>query len=100
MNRMRAGLFLMDEPESALSPQRQLTLLAAMAEMVANGRTQFIIATHSPILLTFPGAEIVSLDRTPPTPVTLEETSHYQVTLGILKSPQKYWKHLVTDRED
>jgi predicted ATPase len=100
MNRMRMGLFLMDEPESALSPQRQLTLLATMAEMVANGRTQFIIATHSAILLTFPGAEIISLDRAPPSPISLEETSHYQVTLGILKSPERYWKHLVASRED
>jgi predicted ATPase len=100
VNRMRAGLFLMDEPESALSPQRQLTLLAIMAEMVANEHTQFIIATHSAILLTFPDAEIISLDRTPPSPITLEETSHYQVTLGILKSPQRYWKHLVASRED
>src|SRR4030095_3487015 len=54
-NRIRSGLLLFDEPESALSPQRQLALLAQMATLVAAGKSQFIIATHSPILLTFPG---------------------------------------------
>jgi predicted ATPase len=95
LGRMRAGIFIMDEPESALSPQRQLTLLVRMAELAAAGQTQFIIATHSPILLTFPGGEIVSLDRTPPAPVALADTSHYQITRGILESPERYWKHLV-----
>jgi predicted ATPase len=94
LNRMKAGLFIMDEPESALSPQRQLTLLARMFELVEEGDTQFIIATHSPILLTFPGAEIISLDQVPPTAVALADTSHYQITRGILESPARYWKHL------
>src|SRR5262249_50644588 len=52
---MKPGIFLMDEPESALSPQRQLTLAARMAQLVAEGQTQFIVATHSAVLLTFPG---------------------------------------------
>ena len=58
-NRIRSGLLLFDEPESALSPQRQLALLAHMSNLVAAGTSQFIIATHSPILLTFPGAQIL-----------------------------------------
>jgi predicted ATPase len=50
LNRMRSGMFVMDEPESALSPQRQLALLVRMAELVRAGHSQFVIATHSPIL--------------------------------------------------
>lgn len=93
-NRIGEGLFLLDEPESALSPQRQLALLALMYDLVKTGRSQFIIATHSPILMTYPGAQIVSLDTTPLRAITLEETSHYQITKGILDSPRSYWKHL------
>lgn len=84
----------MDEPESALSPQRQLALLTRMAELVATGGTQFIIATHSPVLLTFPDADIVSLDDVPLRSVRLEDTSHYQITRGILEAPERYWRQL------
>jgi predicted ATPase len=98
-NRIRSGLLLFDEPESALSPQRQLVLLAHMSALVASGRAQFIIATHSPILLTFPGAQILSFDGDAIHAVTLEETSHFQITKGILHSPGSYWKHLKTAPE-
>jgi predicted ATPase len=77
-----------------LSPQRQLVLLAHMWQQVSAGKSQFIIATHSPILLTFSGATIVAFDRGSLTRVALEDTSHYQVTRGILQSPDSYWKHL------
>jgi predicted ATPase len=93
-NRVGEGLFLFDEPESALSPQRQLALLAIMYELAQTQQSQFIVATHSPILLTFPGAEIISFDETPPRCVALEDTSHYQITRGILENPERYWKHL------
>jgi len=93
-NRLNNGLFLLDEPESALSPQRQLVLLAKIAERVRSGKGQFIIATHSPILLTYPGADILSFDEGKLTRVELEETSHYNVTKGILENPEMYWKHL------
>jgi predicted ATPase len=92
--RIGAGLYLFDEPESALSPQRQLTLLAHMAQLVEEGHSQFIIATHSPILLTFPDADILSFDGDKVQPVKLEETPQYQITKGILDSPERYWKHL------
>lgn len=93
-NRIRRGLFLFDEPESALSPQRQLVLLAHMSALAATGAAQFVIATHSPILLTFPGAQILSFDGDSVLPIGLEETSHYQITRGILQNPGVYWKHL------
>ena len=99
-NRIRSGLLLFDEPESALSPQRQLVLLAHMSMLVASGHTQFIIATHSPILLTFPGAQILSFDGDAVRPVMLEETSHFQITKGILHNPGSYWKYLRERPED
>jgi predicted ATPase len=93
-NRFQSGLFVLDEPESALSPQRQLALLALMHERVRAGHTQFIIATHSPILLTYPGARIISFDSVPLSPVALAATSHYQVTRDILNNPETFWRHL------
>ena len=94
-HRIRSGLFLFDEPESALSPQRQLVLLAQISELLAAGKSQFIVATHSPILLTMPGAQILSFDGDAARQVTLEETSHYQITRGILQNPRAFWKHLL-----
>lgn len=99
-NRLKSGLFLMDEPESALSPQRQLALLAQIAELEAHHEVQFVIATHSPILLTYPGAEIISFDGGEMRSVTLRETTHYQITKGILDEPASFWKHLKPDEDD
>jgi predicted ATPase len=99
-NRIRSGLLLFDEPESALSPQRQLALLAQMSMLVATGKSQFIIATHSPILLTFPGAQILSFDGDALRPTSLEDTSHFQITKGILQNPAVYWKHLQASGAD
>jgi predicted ATPase len=93
-NRIESGLLLFDEPESALSPQRQLAFLVYVSTLVAGGRSQFIIATHSPILLTFPGAQILSFDGDTVRTMSCEETAHYQITKGILDNPAVYWKHL------
>lgn len=98
--RIGEGLYLFDEPESALSPQRQLTLLAHMAALATQGRSQFVVATHSPILLTFPGAAILSFDGDAVHEVKLEDTTHYQITKGILESPARYWKHLIAREEE
>ena len=79
-NSFRAnGVYLLDEPEAALSPQRQLTLLMEIDRCVKEG-SQFIIVTHSPILLGLPGAEILSFDNGQIHPCTYEETDSYQVT--------------------
>ena len=73
------GLYIMDEPEAALSPQRQLTLLIQIVKMAAQG-SQFLIASHSPILLGTPGAQILSFDEGHVHPCAYEETECYQVT--------------------
>lgn len=93
-NRVGEGLYFLDEPESALSPQRQLGLLAIMSDLVGAGASQFVIATHSPILLTFPGATIVSFDDARLPRVELRETSHYQITRRMLEAPERYWGYL------
>jgi predicted ATPase len=96
---MAPGLIVMDEPEAALSPQRQLSLLAQMVRLVRDGGTQFVIATHSPILMTYPGAALLSFDGDALAPTRLEDTSHFQITKGILDNPGRYWKHLLTEDE-
>ena len=87
------GLYLLDEPEAALSPIRQLSLLRLIREKVAQ-EAQFIIATHSPILLALPEATIYTFDASPPTPITWDETEHVRVTRDFLAKPQAFLRHL------
>lgn len=85
-NRFTCGsLYILDEPEAALSPQRQLSVLMHMHYLAQKG-TQFIIASHSPILLGIPDAAILSFDESGITPVTYEETESYQVTEMFINS--------------
>jgi predicted ATPase len=78
------GLYLMDEPETALSPRSQLELLEILEKTTAAGTAQFIIATHSPLLLACPGAVIYSFDRCPVAPIAYEETEHYRIYRSFL----------------
>ncbi len=89
------GLYLLDEPEAPLSPTSQLALLVMLQEMVAQGG-QFVIATHSPILLAFPGATIWSFDEHPPRAVPYDEIDHVRVTRDFLAAPERYLRHLGT----
>jgi predicted ATPase len=87
------GLYLLDEPEAPLSPQSQLALLMMMGEMVAKGG-QFIVATHSPILLAFPGARIYSFDDGAIRAVEYESLDHVTLTRDFLNAPERYLRHL------
>lgn len=73
------GLYLLDEPENALSPARQIELLNLLRDTAAGGHAQFIIATHSPILLALPGADIFSFDRAQIGTVQYEDTDHFRI---------------------
>jgi predicted ATPase len=73
------GLYFLDEPEAALSPASQIKFLKLLQELVAEGQAQFFIATHSPILLACPGAQIFSFDDASIKEVAYQETSHYQI---------------------
>lgn len=92
------GLHLMDEPEAALSPQRQLTLFIQIARMAAEG-AQFIIATHSPILLGIPGAEILSFDEGEVRSCRYEETESYQVTEMFMNNREKLIERLLKNED-
>jgi predicted ATPase len=84
------GLYFLDEPETALSPKSQLELLGLLHEMGRAGHAQFLVATHSPILLACPGAMIHSFDDAPVQPIGYEETDHYQVYKAFMADPGKH----------
>lgn len=88
-----AGLYLLDEPEAPLSPQRQLTLIALLMSMVDQG-AQFLIATHSPLLMAFPEAVIYCLDESPPRATPFAEVDHVRMTRDFLACPERYLRHL------
>jgi predicted ATPase len=88
----RRGIYLLDEPEAALSPARQLAFLKVLHDL--NDTSQFIIATHSPILMAFPGAQILNFDTAPITEVSYEQTDHYQITRRFLERPSIYLDEL------
>ncbi|RTE02774.1 AAA family ATPase [Paenibacillus whitsoniae] len=93
------GIYLLDEPEAALSPARQLAFLRIMHGLVKGGKSQFIIATHSPILLGFPGAHIYSFDSSAVERISYEETEHYQITKSFLNRTDKFLEDLFRDEE-
>lgn len=88
------GLYLLDEPEAPLSPQRQLALMAMMMEMIEQKSAQFIIATHSPILMGFPDAQIISLDSIPACPVAYDDVEHVSLTRDFLNNRDAFTRHL------
>lgn len=87
------GLYILDEPEAALSPMRQMALISRMYELV-NDNSQFIISTHSPILLAYPGATIYELSNTGIQQVNYEDTEIYTLYSEFLKAPERMLKHL------
>ena len=90
------GLYLFDEPEAALSPQRQLTLLMEICSCAKQG-SQFIIATHSPILLGIPGAQIISFDEGTVHNCEYEDTESYKVTEMFINNREVLLKRLLSE---
>ena len=90
------GVYLLDEPEAALSPTRQLTLLGQIDELVKRD-SQFIIATHAPILMAYPGAEIFQFSEEGIQRVDYRETEHYQVTRRFLEAPERMLRYLLEE---
>lgn len=87
------GLYLLDEPEAPLSPQSQLALMTMMQDMIAQD-AQFIVATHSPILLAYPGARIYSFDAAPAEVVAYDDLEHVRLTRDFLNAPERYLRAL------
>lgn len=91
------GFYILDEPEAALSPQRQLALLRVIHDVCKNPESQFIIATHSPILLAYSNSTIYSCDGDTLDILKYKDTKHYEITKGFMDNPELYLKHLFTD---
>ena len=93
------GLYLLDEPEAALSPARLLTLLGQIHALVDED-SQFIIATHSPILMAYPEARIYQLSEDGITPTAYRETEHYCLTRRFLEDPERMLRYLFAENEE
>jgi predicted ATPase len=91
------GLYILDEPEAALSPTSQLALLRIIHAQVRHMGSQFIIATHSPILMAYPDAQIFQFAEDGVTPVAYEDTEHVRLYRHFLCDPDSYFHHLLSD---
>ncbi|MBR6572701.1 MAG: AAA family ATPase [Clostridia bacterium] len=92
------GLYILDEPEAALSPQRLLSLMVEIDRLVKNN-SQFIIATHSPILMTFPGAEILEFSQNGIKSIDYKDTEHFKITKSFLENPDKMLHYLLGEND-
>jgi len=88
------GLYLLDEPEAPLSPQSQLAFVALLKELTETADAQFVIATHSPIVMATPGATLLSFDSHPPATVAWEDVEHVSLLRDFLRNPEAFLRHL------
>ncbi|MGY4303833.1 putative ATPase [Bradyrhizobium sp. USDA 4369] len=93
----RRGVFILDEPEAALSPQRQLALLKIIHQLVQTGNAQFIIATHSPLLMAYPDAKLLFINQGEIAERSLAATPHFQVMARFFANPLGYVTELLED---
>ncbi|WP_336989851.1 AAA family ATPase [Bacillus infantis] len=97
LNRFRGkGIYILDEPEAALSPLRQLSMVSRIHEL-AKDRSQFIIATHSPIIMSYPSAKIIELTEEGVQVVRLEDTGHYQFMKQFFENRERMLHHLLEE---
>ncbi|MGB7327549.1 MAG: AAA family ATPase [Rubripirellula sp.] len=96
-NRFGQGLYFLDEPEAALSPQRQLEFLVLLDSIVSQD-SQLVIATHSPIIMSYPHSQIYAFGNDGIKPIAYEDTEHYRVTKSFLDNPQRMLSHLLGER--
>ena len=83
----RQGIFIFDEPESALSPSRQILFLRLLRRMERHGQCQVIMATHSPLLMAYPGAQLLLLSKHGLDPVSIEQTEHFKLIREFCMNP-------------
>lgn len=88
------GLYILDEPEAALSPMRLMRLMYRIKELVVKN-SQFIISTHSPILMTFPGAEVLEITQEGIQSVNYKDTEHFMITKRFMDAPEKIVEDLL-----
>ncbi|MCV6629141.1 MAG: AAA family ATPase [Flavobacteriaceae bacterium] len=90
----RSGIYLLDEPEASLSPARQLSFLYFIQQHMALYQSQFIIATHSPILMAYPGANLLEIGQDGIQNTSLEACEHYSLSKQFLNNPESFLRHL------
>ncbi len=93
-HQLEQGIYILDEPESALSPKHQLAFLSLIHRLETSGMAQFLIATHSPILLCYPRATLFDCNTWPPQKAAAQETEHVELTRSFLECPERYFRHL------
>lgn len=99
-NKFTEGLFILDEPETALSAERQLLLISLLNDLALRGKCQFIIATHSPLLITIPNSKIYEINENGKVEVKKHfETNQFELYRNFLNSPERYLKHLCDEKE-
>jgi predicted ATPase len=98
-HRFEDGLYILDEPEAALSPQRQLAFLRILHRLSSSGHAQFIIATHSPMLLALPDATVLNFDGGQIQSVDYRDTDHYRLSKEFLDAPERFFRHLFADQD-
>lgn len=96
-NQFDSGIYLLDEPEAALSPARILALISVMHQLDKSGKAQFIIASHSPMLICYPGASVFQFDEEGVRETCYEDTEHFYLTKSFLNNPDSYLRHLTND---
>lgn len=96
-NQFEAGIYILDEPEAALSPARILAFMSIIHRLSRSGRAQFLIATHSPMLICYPEAVIYRFDDEGVHETSYEETEHFYLTKSFLDNPALYLRHLMDD---
>ena len=94
-NQFESGIYILDEPEAALSPARIMAFMSVINQLEQNGRAQFLIATHSPMLICYPGASIYQFDEYGISETSYENTEHFSLTKSFLDNPALYLRHLM-----
>jgi predicted ATPase len=94
-NQFESGIYILDEPEAALSPARILAFMSVINQLEQGGRAQFLIATHSPMLICYPGAAIYQFDENGVRETNYEATEHFVLTKSFLDNPKAYLRHLM-----
>jgi predicted ATPase len=94
-NQFESGIYILDEPEAALSPSRILAFMSVIHGLDQSGRAQFLIATHSPMLICYPGATIYQFDENGVRETSYEETEHFSLSKSFLNNPGLYLRHLM-----
>ena len=99
-NRFEHGLYILDEPEAALSPQRQLAFLKIIHDLEVPRHAQFLIASHSPILLAYPGATLYQFEEGRIREISYQETEHYLLTKNFLNGPERFLRYLFSEENE